>query len=84
MKTAKRHQFMPSKDPNVVVKTVVLFNNRNSSITKLILFYILMTDKRVYHRFPMQAEKFQPEGERKMPETRFTEFSALSVDQGLE
>ena len=28
----------------------------------------------------MRTEKFQPEGKRIMPETRFTEFSALSVD----
>ena len=29
------------------------------------------------------AEKSQPEGKRRMPETRFTEFPALSVDRGL-
>ena len=28
----------------------------------------------------MQTEKYQPEGKRIMPETRFTEFQALSVD----
>ena len=28
----------------------------------------------------MQAEKSQPEGKRIMPETRFTEFPALSAD----
>ena len=28
----------------------------------------------------MQTEKSQPEGKRIMPETRLTEFSALSVD----
>ena len=28
----------------------------------------------------MQTEKCQPEGKRIMPETRFTEFPALSVD----
>ena len=28
----------------------------------------------------MQTEKSQPEGKRIMPETRFTEFPALSVD----
>ena len=28
----------------------------------------------------MQTAKSQPEGERKIPETRLTEFSALSVD----
>ena len=31
-------------------------------------------------RSQMQAEKSQPEGKRIMPETRFTEFPALSVD----
>ena len=28
----------------------------------------------------MQTEKSQPEGEQIMPETRFTEFPALSID----
>ena len=31
----------------------------------------------------MQTEKSQPEGERIMPEMRFTEFPALSVDPGV-
>ena len=31
-------------------------------------------------RSPMQTEKSQPEGKRIMPETRFTEFPALSVN----
>ena len=35
---------------------------------------------RIYHRSPMQTEKSQSEGERIMPETRFTDFPALSVD----
>ena len=35
---------------------------------------------RNYHRSPMQTEKSQPEGKRMVPETRFTEFPALSVD----
>ena len=35
---------------------------------------------RIYHRSLMQTEKSQFEGERIMPETRFTEFPALSVD----
>ena len=29
----------------------------------------------------MQTEKSLPEGKRKMPKTRFTEFPALSIDQ---
>ena len=32
----------------------------------------------------MQTEKSQPEGKRIMPETRFTEFLALSVDPKVE
>ena len=35
---------------------------------------------RIYHRSPMQIEKSQPAVERTMPETRFTEFPAFSVD----
>ena len=35
---------------------------------------------RIY-RSSMKTEKSQPEGQRIMPETRFTEFPALSVDQ---
>ena len=35
---------------------------------------------RICHRSLMQTEKSQPEGKRIMPETRFTEFPALSVD----
>ena len=31
----------------------------------------------------MQTEKSQDEGKRLMPEMRFTEFPALSVDQGV-
>ena len=34
---------------------------------------------RIYHRSLMQTEKSQPESKRIMPETRFTEFPALSV-----
>ena len=34
---------------------------------------------RIYHRSPMQTEKSQPDCKRMMPETRFTEFSSLSV-----
>ena len=35
---------------------------------------------RICHRSLMQTEKSQPEGKRIMPETKFTEFPALSVD----
>ena len=35
---------------------------------------------RIKHLFPMQIEKSQSEGKRIMPETRFTEVPAFSVD----
>ena len=35
---------------------------------------------RIYHWSSMQTEKYQPEGKRIVPETRFTEFPALPVD----
>ena len=35
---------------------------------------------RIYRWSLMQTEKSQPEGKRIMPETRFSEFPALSVD----
>ena len=34
---------------------------------------------RIYHRSLMQTEKSQPKGKQIMPETRVTEFTALSV-----
>ena len=39
---------------------------------------------RIYHRSPMQTEKCQSEGKWIMPETRFTEFPALSVDTRVD
>ena len=39
---------------------------------------------RIDHRSPMQTEKSQPEGERVMSETRFTEFPAYSVDSRVK
>ena len=39
----------------------------------------LLDINRIYRRSPMQTEKSQPERKRIMPETRFTEFPALSV-----
>ena len=39
---------------------------------------------RICYRSLMQTEKSQPEGKRIMPETKFTEFPALFVDQRLE
>ena len=35
---------------------------------------------RIKHQSPMQIEKSQSEGERIMPETRFTEYPAISGD----
>ena len=35
---------------------------------------------RICHRSPILTEKSQPEGKRIMPETKFTEFPALSID----
>ena len=43
------------------------------------MLYVPSWIKRIYQRSPMQTEKSQPEGERIMSETRFTEFLALSV-----
>ena len=36
--------------------------------------------ERIYHWSSMEIENSQPEGKRVMPQTRFTEFPALSVD----
>ena len=41
----------------------------------------LLKKNRIYLWSPMQTEKSQPEGKRIMPETRFTKFPALSIDQ---
>ena len=38
-----------------------------------------MRTNRIYYRSLMQTEKSRPESKRIMPETRFTEFPALSV-----
>ena len=38
---------------------------------------------RIHRKSPMQSEKSQSEGKRTMPETRFTETPALSVDPTL-
>ena len=43
-------------------------------------FLILRLINRLYYRPPMQIEKALPEDKRVMPETRFIEFPALSVD----
>ena len=41
---------------------------------------LMIFTNRIYHRSPMQTEKSQPKGKWIMPEKRFTEFLALSVD----
>ena len=41
---------------------------------------LMYRKNRIYHRSVIQTEKSQPEGERIMPEMRFTKFPALSVD----
>ena len=35
----------------------------------------------IYHWSQMQAEEYQPEGKRTMPERWFTEFRVLSIDR---
>ena len=42
--------------------------------------YTALGINRICHRSLMQTEKSQPEGKRIMPETKFTEFPALSID----
>ena len=43
-------------------------------------FPVELRTNRIYYPSLMQIEKSQPEGKRIMPGTRFTAFSALSVD----
>ena len=42
--------------------------------------FITIETNRIYHRSLMQTEDSQTECKRIMPEMRFTEFPALSVD----
>ena len=39
---------------------------------------------RSYHWSPMGTEKSQPEGKQIMPETRFTQFLAFSIDPRVQ
>ena len=55
--------------------------SESDSLSKLVTANILIN--RIYHRSPIQTEKFNPEDKWKMPETRFTAFPALSVDPRL-
>ena len=41
---------------------------------------VIKETHRINHRSPMQTEKSHPQGKQIMPETRFTELPALSVD----
>ena len=43
-------------------------------------FLLSYKTNRIYHRSPMQIEKSRAEGKRIMPETRFTEFTVISVE----
>ena len=45
---------------------------------------VIIRTNRFFQWSPMQTEKSPPEGKRIMPETRFTEFPALSVDPRVE
>ena len=48
---------------------------------QVLRFYFLVSViNKIYHWSPMQTEKSQPEGKRIVPERRFTEVPALSVD----
>ena len=55
----------------------VLFLHRNRNIFIWLTKVKLWTNRL---RSLMQTEKSKPEGKRIMPETRFTDFPALSVD----
>ena len=46
----------------------------------LLPYFFDYKTNRIFHWSPMQTEKSQPEGKGIMPETRFTEFLALSND----
>ena len=41
------------------------------------------TENRIYHRSPMQTEKFQPEDKQIMPETCLNEFPVFSIDPSV-
>ena len=43
-------------------------------------YFLVSVINRIYHWSSMQTEKSQSEGKRIVPETRFTEVPALSVD----
>ena len=48
----------------------------DNNYSEIVYVYIYI----INHRSPTQTEKSQPENKRILPETRFTEFPALSVD----
>ena len=45
--------------------------------------YPVCKKNRICHRSLMQTDQSQPKGQRIMPETRLTSFSALSVDPSV-
>ena len=57
-----------------------LKNSIHLWLVKITLTVFCCMINRIYHRSLMQTKKSQPEGKLIMPETRFTEFPALSVD----
>ena len=59
--------------------------NRHVQMTREASFSPLVNGiNGIYHWSPMQKGKSQPEGKWIMPEMRFTEFPALSVDPRFE
>ena len=59
------------------------YSFQNSCCKFTTLKFIYIGTNRIKHWFLMQTEKSQSEGQQIMPETRLTEFLALSVDLGV-
>ena len=65
-------------------KTQGLYNTQGQLLTVIVLPQLAECEtNRIYHWSSIQTEKSQPEGEGIMPEMRFTEFPALSVDSRI-
>ena len=62
----------------LLTSKTILYNFVLISIPVISNYHLKMN--RICHRSLMQTKKSQPESKRIMPETRFTEFPALSVD----
>ena len=67
--------------PAQITHFVVSDLDRNTVSSDL---FIEPQTNRIYHLYPMQTEKSQPEGKQIMLETRFTEFLTLSIDPRVE